>query len=241
MVQASHFVLGAPGAPTVVSSYHQIRSTPPGRPGSSGQWRWYFHCVHPRSGAQASTKRTALAAKRSFVFRFFKRLCTDTRLLALSWRPYSLRRGGATAHFLEHGSLDKTAVRGRWPSTKTARIYINEAVSTFADHAHHPSANFHRQMCQNHPSTGYVEEILSRSQHPKSRGGRARFLCSGSCRQWRLQQCEVSPLRDRGGPHMPRFRECGGPSDSADQDLRITGVPSQPRYQVLWLSCSKKK
>ena len=132
MVQASHFVLGAPGAPTVVSSYHQIRSTPPGRPGSSGQWRWYFHCVHPRSGAQASTKGTALAAKRSFVFRFFKRLCTDTRLPALSWRPYSLRRGGATAHFLEHGSLDKTAVRGRWPSTKTARVYINEAVSTLA-------------------------------------------------------------------------------------------------------------
>ena len=77
-------------------------------------------------------QRTALAAKRSFVFRFFKRLRTDTRLPALSWRPYSLRRGGATAHFLEHGSLDKTAVRGRWPSTKTARIYINEAVSTLA-------------------------------------------------------------------------------------------------------------
>ena len=74
-----------------------------------------------------------MAAKRSifFVF-FFKRLCTDTRLPALSWPPHSLRRGGATAHFLEHGSLDKTAIRGRWSSAKTARIYINEAVSMLA-------------------------------------------------------------------------------------------------------------
>ena len=44
--------------------------------------------------------------------------------------------GGATAHFLEYGSLDKTAIRGRWSSTKTARIYINEAVSTLAQITH---------------------------------------------------------------------------------------------------------
>ena len=60
------------------------------------------------------------------------KLCTNTGLPALSCRPYSLRRGGATAHFLEYGSLDKTAIRGRWSSTETARIYTKEAVSTLA-------------------------------------------------------------------------------------------------------------
>ena len=64
----------------------------------------------------------------------FRRLCLATRLPAVTptWRPYSLRRGGATAHFMEFGSLDRTALRGRWQSTSTARVYINEAVATLA-------------------------------------------------------------------------------------------------------------
>ena len=59
-------------------------------------------------------------------------LCYLARLPAANWRPYSLRRGGATAHFLEFGSLDRTAVRGRWTSVQTARIYIDEGVATLA-------------------------------------------------------------------------------------------------------------
>ena len=50
-------------------------------------------------------------------------------LPAMEWRPYSLRRGGATEDFLYHHSFDRTADRGRWSSVKTARIYINEAMS----------------------------------------------------------------------------------------------------------------
>ena len=41
------------------------------------------------------------------------------------WRPYGLRRGGATEHFLRQGRLDRTALVGRWGSLKVARIYIN--------------------------------------------------------------------------------------------------------------------
>ena len=62
----------------------------------------------------------------------FRKLCTDARLPPLPWRPYSLRRGGATAHFLQFGSLDKTAVRGRWQSTRTARLYVDEGVAALA-------------------------------------------------------------------------------------------------------------
>ena len=41
---------------------------------------------------------------------------------------YSLRRGGATAHFQQCGRLDLTAEIGRWNDLRTARIYINTGV-----------------------------------------------------------------------------------------------------------------
>ena len=51
----------------------------------------------------------------------------------LSFRPYSLRRGGATHWFSKHGSLDRVVVLGRWQAQKTARIYINEGLSAIAE------------------------------------------------------------------------------------------------------------
>ena len=45
------------------------------------------------------------------------------------YRPYSLRRGGATHHFQVIGSLSKTCVRGRWRHQPTARIYIQDGVA----------------------------------------------------------------------------------------------------------------
>ena len=53
----------------------------------------------------------------------------------LSFRPYSLRRGGATHWFSKHGSLDRVVVLGRWQAQKTARIYINEGLSAIAEMA----------------------------------------------------------------------------------------------------------
>ena len=51
------------------------------------------------------------------------------------FKPYSLRRGGATHFFRETGSLDKTADRGRWRDTRTARIYVNTGLSSLLDQA----------------------------------------------------------------------------------------------------------
>ena len=62
----------------------------------------------------------------------FPRICQSAHLPALDWKPYSLRRGGATAHFLQYGSLDRTAIRGRWQNQRTARIYIDEGVAILA-------------------------------------------------------------------------------------------------------------
>ena len=49
------------------------------------------------------------------------------------FRPYSLRRGGATFWFTKHGSLDRLLVQGRWQAAKTARIYINSGLAAAAE------------------------------------------------------------------------------------------------------------
>ena len=47
-------------------------------------------------------------------------------------KPCSLRRGGATAYFQEHGSFEKAMEVGRWNNLQTARIYINTALLSLA-------------------------------------------------------------------------------------------------------------
>lgn len=42
---------------------------------------------------------------------------------------YSLRRGGASWDFLQHQSLERTLLRGRWASTSSARIYLQDATA----------------------------------------------------------------------------------------------------------------
>ena len=50
-----------------------------------------------------------------------------------AFRPYSLRRGGATWWFGKHHSLDRILLQGRWHAAKTARIYINEGMAILAE------------------------------------------------------------------------------------------------------------
>ena len=42
---------------------------------------------------------------------------------------YSLRRGGATTHFVANGNIEQTLEKGRWASTRSARAYITRAVA----------------------------------------------------------------------------------------------------------------
>ena len=49
------------------------------------------------------------------------------------FRPYSLRRGGATWWFTRHHSLDQILIQGRWQAPKTARIYLNEGLAVLAE------------------------------------------------------------------------------------------------------------
>lgn len=45
---------------------------------------------------------------------------------------YSLRRGGATHHFMATQSMESTLLRGRWQSTSTARIYLQDSAATLS-------------------------------------------------------------------------------------------------------------
>ena len=48
--------------------------------------------------------------------------------LPLTFKPYSLRRGGATAHFQQHGKIDLTTHIGHWAENRTVRNYIDTAL-----------------------------------------------------------------------------------------------------------------
>lgn len=64
------------------------------------------------------------------------------KLTSFQFRPYSLRRGGATFWFQKHQNLDRILVQGRWIAQKTARIYINEGLAMLARTQidfHHPN------------------------------------------------------------------------------------------------------
>ena len=55
------------------------------------------------------------------------------KLTQWEFRPYSLRRGGATHLFMKCGSLDRVLLAGRWTAIKTAKIYLNSGLAMLAD------------------------------------------------------------------------------------------------------------
>ena len=62
----------------------------------------------------------------------FNECLTALKLVDLQFRPYSLRRGGATFWFSKHHSLDRILIQGRWQTQKTARLYLNEGLAMLA-------------------------------------------------------------------------------------------------------------
>ena len=82
-----------------------------------------------------------VVGRSGYLFRKLFRLGLETlQLSAAGYKPHSMRRGGATHHFHRSGSLDRTAVRGRWRHVETARIYIDEAARSLAEFALPPAA-----------------------------------------------------------------------------------------------------
>ena len=63
----------------------------------------------------------------------FSKCLEGLRIDDWGFRPYSLRRGGATSLFVKVGSLDRVLLTGRWTAVKTAKIYLNSGPAMLAD------------------------------------------------------------------------------------------------------------
>ena len=63
----------------------------------------------------------------------FKRLVAMQGAGTWGLRPHSIRRGGATAYFRATGSMSRTVERGRWATTRVARLYICDGLATSLD------------------------------------------------------------------------------------------------------------
>ena len=59
----------------------------------------------------------------------FQNILEQFELSSLNFRPYSLRRGGATYEMQTHGLMEKTLIRGRWKNSNIARIYICDGLA----------------------------------------------------------------------------------------------------------------
>ena len=79
--------------------------------------------------ASASTRLTPAPAKWRALF---NSCLAGLGIEHLGFRPYSLRRGGATYWFQKHHNLDRILLQGRWHTQKSARIYLNEGLSVLA-------------------------------------------------------------------------------------------------------------
>ena len=60
--------------------------------------------------------------------RVFQEALEELRVSELRYKPYSLRRGGATEDFRLHGRLDRALLRGRWKGHTAARQYTLEGM-----------------------------------------------------------------------------------------------------------------
>ena len=78
-------------ASVVVSSYHQIRSAPSGRPGSGSDQRCPCQRAHPRDGAQASTRRTQIF--QTTVYRHSSSCPQLETILTATWKGHSALSG----------------------------------------------------------------------------------------------------------------------------------------------------
>ena len=84
------------------------------------------------------------AAFRDTARRRFKRACATEQVEQLGFRPYSLRRGGATGAFQAGLSYDSIAEISRHSSLKSLKIYVNDAMAEAL--SYHISAPLRRRL-----------------------------------------------------------------------------------------------
>ena len=131
-VQAKHISVGSAKGPAVIS----LGLTKAGkRQGAAESVTLHAEDVCRRlfqwkSQAHSQTFLTGPAHKWR---KTFNDVLTAVNFQNIDYRPYSLRRGGATHYFTLHGRFDSILVLGRWQAAATARLYLNEGLATIAE------------------------------------------------------------------------------------------------------------
>ena len=93
---------------------------------------WAVEVVDALVGSLRQSPRNLLPIWPFTAQAFRQRFKTYLRHFSLGkcrFRPYSLRRGGATQLFIERKSYDSAIQKGRWSSVRAARVYIQDALS----------------------------------------------------------------------------------------------------------------
>ena len=76
----------------------------------------------------------------------FNKCVQKFHLTELEYKPYSLRRGGATHDYMKRGVLEPILLRGRWHSLAVARLYLEDGLAQLPSLCLSPStlAQLHR-------------------------------------------------------------------------------------------------
>ena len=69
----------------------------------------------------------------------FKTLLTHMNMGHLPYKPYSLRRGGATHDFITNNSYHTLMSKGRWMNLRAAKIYVDEARLLLSNRSFNPA------------------------------------------------------------------------------------------------------
>ena len=85
-----------------------------------------------RSWKKVSTPSTSLTPSPAKWRSLFNQCLEQLNITDFGFRPYSLRRGGATFWFQKHQNLDRILIQGRWHTQKSARIYLNEGLAVLS-------------------------------------------------------------------------------------------------------------
>ena len=98
------------------------------------------------------------------------------QLDTFGFRPYFLRRGGATFWFNKHGSLDRPLLHERWAGAKTARLYINDGLATLAD-LRLPESSLRPFTTVYYNALNHSLPPLERPHQVRRAGGRGKGVC----------------------------------------------------------------
>lgn len=99
----------------------------------------------------------------------FKLALKEAGLASFDFKPYSLRRGGATDLWLTTHNYSLVAHTGRWTSERTLRVYIQDSIALLTDLTFTPTAS--QQRLRHSWITHHrVEPANSRTKRGRGRG-----------------------------------------------------------------------